>query len=164
MPAELINQINWTVLSFRKLKIWAVHHDFFVIAGFFFMCLGAGGSDSISPRLGPTGHVVASKLSSCLNPCYFSWTAFSSGSVLLRGVAVLFKGCQAWFSFTLWQHEPSHPLEGPFPLPERWNEDLSLQSMDLGGGHPHRMGLCVMGFLGSWVSLQSALWSCWMKS
>lgn len=137
---------------------------FLLLLDIFFMCLGAGRSDSISPRLGPTGHVVAFKLSSCLNPCYFSWTAFSSGSALLRGVAVLFKGCRAWFSFTLWQHEPSHPLEDPFPLPERWKEDLSLQSMDLGGGHPHHMGLCVMGFLGSWVSLQSTLWSCWMKS
>lgn len=68
---------------------------FLLLLDIFFMCLGAGRSDSISPRLGPTGHVVAFKLSSCLNPCYFSWTAFSSGSALLRGVAVLFKGCRA---------------------------------------------------------------------
>lgn len=59
-------------------------HDFFVITVFFFlMCLGTGRPASIGPRLSPTGHIVASKLSGCLNPCYFSWTAFSSGSARL---------------------------------------------------------------------------------
>lgn len=45
-------------------------------------------------------------------------------SPLALHCCVLFKGCQAWFSFTLWQPRPSHPLEGPFLLAECWKEDL----------------------------------------
>lgn len=37
------------------------------------MCLQAGRSAGISLCLSSTGHIVASKLSVCLHPCYFSW-------------------------------------------------------------------------------------------
>lgn len=122
MHAELINWINRTVLSFRKLKTWAVGHDFCAITVclfvFFHSFFGSGRSAGTSPCLDPVSHIVAFKCSGCLNPCYFSWIAFSFGSALLQRVTVLYKGCWVWFSFTFWQQAPFHPLDGPSTLLE----------------------------------------------
>lgn len=79
---------------------------------------GSGRSAGISPCLDLVGHIVAFKCSGCLNPCYFSWIAFSFGSALLQRVTVLCKSCWVWFSFTFWQQAPFHPLDGPSTLME----------------------------------------------